>query len=184
MKTETYGPLAVVCGIVFLVWAISAVLIHEWIPSPANRGIFGDSFGAVNALFAGLAFAGILFALHLQRNELITQREELVAQREELQLTRSELQRTAVAQEKSQAIFEVQVRLMRSTARLNALTALIKGYTIKESIEPNIARRVKLAETRTGFIDQLERELEAIEGANDVRTPAFDNRAGEGDDDA
>lgn len=34
------------------------------------RGQFGDQFGAVNALFSGLAFAGIIFTILLQRRDL------------------------------------------------------------------------------------------------------------------
>lgn len=42
-----------------------------------KQGQFGDMFGAVNALFSGLAFAGLIITLILQRKELILQREEL-----------------------------------------------------------------------------------------------------------
>jgi Putative phage abortive infection protein len=38
---------------------------------------FGGSFGAVDALFSGLAFAGVIFAILLQRGELRLQRQEL-----------------------------------------------------------------------------------------------------------
>jgi hypothetical protein len=36
----------------------------------AARGQFGDKFGAINALFAGFAFAGIIFTILLQSREL------------------------------------------------------------------------------------------------------------------
>lgn len=36
----------------------------------AARGQFGDKFGAVNALFAGFAFAGIIFTIFLQSREI------------------------------------------------------------------------------------------------------------------
>lgn len=55
----------------------TTLLTHE-----AARGVFGDKFGAVNALFSGLAFAGIIFTILLQRKELELQREELVSTRE------------------------------------------------------------------------------------------------------
>lgn len=38
--------------------------------SIAARGQFGDKFGAVNALFAGFAFAGIIFTIFLQNREI------------------------------------------------------------------------------------------------------------------
>jgi len=36
----------------------------------AARGQFGDKFGAINALFAGCAFAGIIFTIFLQSREI------------------------------------------------------------------------------------------------------------------
>jgi Putative phage abortive infection protein len=50
-----------------------------------DRGTFGDMFGSVNALFSGLAFAGVIYAILLQREELGLQREELVKTRAEFQ---------------------------------------------------------------------------------------------------
>lgn len=39
------------------------------------RGTFGDKFGAINALFSGLAFAGLITTILLQRRELAETRE-------------------------------------------------------------------------------------------------------------
>ena len=44
---------------------------------PPERGQFGDAFGVLNALFAGLAFAGVIAALVMQMQELRLQRREL-----------------------------------------------------------------------------------------------------------
>jgi hypothetical protein len=41
----------------------------------AKAGQFGDTFGAVNALFSGLAFAGVIVALWYQGHELALQRQ-------------------------------------------------------------------------------------------------------------
>lgn len=57
-------------------------------------------FGAVNALFSGLAFAGIIYTIFLQKEELALQREELKANREELA-------RSARAQEASEKVLRV-----------------------------------------------------------------------------
>jgi len=51
--------------------------------SMEQGGQFGDIFGAVNALFSGAAFIGIIYTMFLQK-------EELEEQREELRLTRKE----------------------------------------------------------------------------------------------
>ena len=60
-------------------------------PEIECRGQFGDSFGAINALFAGLAFAGVIYAIILQKKELGLQRDELGLQRRELEYTRTEI---------------------------------------------------------------------------------------------
>lgn len=45
------------------------------------RGVFGDKFGAINALFSGLAFAGIIWTILLQRKELIETRNAMSNER-------------------------------------------------------------------------------------------------------
>jgi hypothetical protein len=47
-------------------------------------GQFGDMFGVINALFTGLALAGAIYTILLQRHELELQREELRLTREQL----------------------------------------------------------------------------------------------------
>lgn len=53
---------------------------------------FGELFGALSALFSGLAFAGIILSLQQQKAELELQREELKLTREEFKLTRGEFE--------------------------------------------------------------------------------------------
>ena len=64
------------------VFIIAASLwIGNWIYGiglgPAERGSFGDMFGAVNALFSGLAFVGVIYAVILQRHELEIARQDI-----------------------------------------------------------------------------------------------------------
>lgn len=51
-----------------------------------ERGTFGDMFGSINALYSGLAFAGIIFTILLQKKELKLQREELSDTRKEFEI--------------------------------------------------------------------------------------------------
>jgi len=53
-----------------------------------QRGTFGDMFGSVNAVFSGLAFAGIILAIFMQKKELESQREELRDTRSEFKINR------------------------------------------------------------------------------------------------
>jgi hypothetical protein len=55
------------------------------------RGTFGDSFGVVNALFSGLAFIGVVYAVLLQQLEVKMQRHELELTRKVMQAQQKEL---------------------------------------------------------------------------------------------
>lgn len=78
--------------VVFIMWLASWLLIGLYIPENTDRGTFGDMFGAVNALFSGLAFAGLIVTLHFQKEELKLQREELAETRNELNAQKREFQ--------------------------------------------------------------------------------------------
>ena len=53
-----------------------------------NRGSFGDMFGAINALFSGLALFGIIVSIFIQQKELSLQKDELKDTREEFKINR------------------------------------------------------------------------------------------------
>lgn len=70
--------------VVLLIFGVSWCLIDVLIDGDEAKGQFGDKFGAINALFSGLAFAGLIVTLIQQKEELSLQREELKNTREEL----------------------------------------------------------------------------------------------------
>lgn len=105
------------CAGIFAVWLLSGVMLML-VFEPGERGVFGDMFGAVNSLFSGLALAGVIVAILLQRKEL-----EL--QRKELELTRNELQASAIAARESSQALTKQAEISRTTAELQALKALV-----------------------------------------------------------
>ncbi len=80
-KKDTPIGLYIIGAILFvlILWFLNRIIL---INNP-ERGTFGDMFGAINSLFAGLAFAGIIITVLLQRNELILQRQELELTRNE-----------------------------------------------------------------------------------------------------
>src|SRR4051812_12720237 len=63
----------------YWIWLEMGVRYFERYPATTDKyekaGQYGDSFGRVNALFSGLAFAGVVFAIILQTIELRYQRE-------------------------------------------------------------------------------------------------------------
>lgn len=54
---------------------------------------FGDTAGAINGLFSGLAFAGVIYAIFMQRDELEMQRKELSDQKQEFHTQNATLKR-------------------------------------------------------------------------------------------
>jgi hypothetical protein len=98
-------------GIITLILILCGFVIFFSFDSWGERGSFGDMFGSINALFSGLALAGVIYAILLQRKELSLQREEL-------KLTRKELEKSAGAQEKSSKLLETQVNLMLENSKI------------------------------------------------------------------
>ena len=67
-----YGAFVIVAVLI-----TARLVIWNVFESPEERGTFGDMFGAVNALFSGLAFLGVIVAIILQKMELEEQRREI-----------------------------------------------------------------------------------------------------------
>jgi hypothetical protein len=110
---KDFKPFVISILIVLTLWVLSIFALNAFINEEEAKGQFGDSFGAINALFSGLAFAGIIATILLQRKELILQRKEL-------KLTREELVKSSEAQDKSQKALNLQVSLMTKQAILSA----------------------------------------------------------------
>lgn len=94
---KEHWPLPLLIISVILINVGFGFAVHYFIPEWSKSGVFGDTFGAINSLFSGLAFAGLLYTIFLQSRELKLQREELA-------LTREQLTSSAVSQ-KEQAAF-------------------------------------------------------------------------------
>ena len=63
------------------IWFIGGALLWFGFPNWETRGNFGEMFGVVEALFSGLAFAGIIYTILIQQKELSVQSRELARQR-------------------------------------------------------------------------------------------------------
>jgi len=72
--------------IIIALWIGSGYFIHSY--SYDNRGSFGDMFGAINALFSGIALVGIVLSIYFQNKELGNQKEEMRLTRQEFQHSR------------------------------------------------------------------------------------------------
>lgn len=160
---EKFRGLIVLLALVTSVWVIYWIIIPLVFSGWQTRGTFGDMFGAINALFSGLAFVGIIYAIILQKRELMLQRLELES-------TRVELKRSAEAQEKT-IIYQTITSLFQeygSTQMLYAVRTLWDFY--RKEGKKNFAKKYK--EIRSIEIQEIssldkEKRIEAEQGTLD-----------------
>ena len=69
---------------ILALWWFSGYWIYSSF-GETQRGSIGDMFGAINALFSGLALTGIIITIYLQQKELSLQRKELQQTRDVFQ---------------------------------------------------------------------------------------------------
>lgn len=157
---------------IVLLQGIVGAAIYFVLPDWPTRGQFGDLFGAVNATFSGLAFAGLIYAILLQRDDLALQRVEL-------ELTREELKRTAVAQEQAEVALRAQAESAATSARLSATNFLLIEYEKElgamrlQAFRANDPRLVRMNELErrvlvlTGVLDSVYRNISGEEHSHE-----------------
>jgi len=90
-EIDKYFPLFLkIAGVFLLIAFLFPFCVNYFFSNWTKSGTFGDTFGALNALFSGLALAGVIVTILIQRTELRNQRIELTLQRNEMKETRKE----------------------------------------------------------------------------------------------
>lgn len=120
LSAKRAAPTAFMLAAVLLViglWGLAPTVLSCW-AGPEHV------FEAVAALFSGLAFVVLIFAVFLQRQELSLQREELRATREEMKLARAESARAAEAQETAARLAAITTLIAQTRERIAVLTPL------------------------------------------------------------
>lgn len=145
MKLTLRLTVFALCGTLLLWFAylllVPLIFRQNW----ATSGQFGDTFGALNALFTGCAFVVVLATLIHQSREIEETKRDL---REELELQR---RTTELIARQAEALTEV--------ARLNALTARIEGYHVQIADvqdSGNTALAAKLRDERRTLLLRLD----------------------------
>lgn len=155
--TSNIGLLTKMIFLVIIIWIVSTILIIFGLNNWSDRGTFGDLFGAVNALFSGLAFAGLIYTIVLQKQDLELQRNEIT-------LNRAELKKTAKAQQNSEKALIEQVEQMKKASKLNALKTLIDYYNIQIDNSNNTPEVIlKAKEKRRATIKEIDILIDRIE---------------------
>ncbi|MFJ5838451.1 DUF6082 family protein [Streptomyces shenzhenensis] len=103
-----YGTWLIAAVIAIALVCLASIAVSGWLiegverangglRKAAQRSVLGEYFGAVSAVFSGVALLLLIVTLLFQQRELHLQRQELALQREELIASRDELRRSAAA---------------------------------------------------------------------------------------
>ena len=155
MKNKSY-VLWILLAIVILLWVLYPFILDKYISPDNDKAEYGNSFGALETLFSGFAFAALVYTIIQQNIQLRLQKEELTLQRKELELTRIELSRTASAQESTEKSIKNQAVLMEYSSRLEGLKILLESYR-----ENSISKQ-------TAFIDKEKYKQKAKKIEKDI----------------
>lgn len=153
LKRITIWTVCIIVGLWFIT-LFSLVFFDATI-----RGTFGDMFGSINALFSGLALAGIIITILLQRQEL-----EL--QRQELKETKEELKRSATAQENSEIALKRQAENLKISAKLSALSTLLTYYI---DVDNKMSEGLAYKMTRTEVKEKIDDYVGRVESILQVK---------------
>lgn len=104
-----------ILAIAVVLWIGYAVAVPRFAMSWEKSNQFGGMFGGIGALFSGLALAGVVVAILMQREELALQRQES--------------KRQSAAQELTSRAMLQQIQLMIAATKLSAHTALLEYET-------------------------------------------------------
>jgi hypothetical protein len=123
--------------------------------SPETIGSIGDSFGWLNALFSGLAFAGLIITVIMQREELGLQREDLRLQSEQMRESRDELAKSADAQRDAANISAISILKKEYNLQIEAIDLSISKFTYETS-DSSIEERKLLVGSKEPLLRELE----------------------------
>lgn len=153
-KSNRWFVVGTAAAIVVL-WAATVPVLVWWFPNdPQLRGQVGDAFGSINALFSGLALAGVVVAILLQRDELQLQRREL-------EETRAEMARGAAAQEQARDALLRQHQAMLLSASINAQAARVSARLERAKTNPMAIESWEAFEHEMKRLDDLVRQIGA-----------------------
>lgn len=129
--------------IVIAIWLFNAYVYPLINDSLASRASNGDMFGPTNALFSGLAFAGLIYTIVMQRKELEMQRMELRLQREAIADSTKEQAKQACAQEEH--LTEIKIQNVLLIAQSQAMQSQLKMEYFKLKCELETNKHMKQA---------------------------------------
>ncbi len=137
-----------VCTLILTVWTLYLVVVgcvFQW--DWGKSGQFGDTFGALNTLFTGLAFVVVLATL-IQQSRQITE-------------TKRDVEEERLLQKRTTELVAEQAKALALVARLNALTSRIEAYHVQVA-DANDRGNTELAKRLVGERHTLLLRLDTV----------------------
>lgn len=126
----------------------------------ATRGQFGDQFGALNALFTGVAFLGLVLttamqakATRQQTDALELEKEALEHQAEELKSQRAELRRSAEAQEEANRLSRMALVMEARRMEMDIVLKRVDGAASEAEREAGLREAKEIAGRAAGEVE-------------------------------
>ena len=136
--------LILIFGVVIF-WLLYPIVLRCFFSKWPEAGVFGDSFGALNTLFTGLAFAVVFGSLRAQAAAIEEDRAEIARLRD--------LQKGTLDAAKLQA------DALLKSARLQALVGRIEAYTSQINLTANHDTKDRMRREQHTLLGVLDEEL-------------------------
>ncbi len=166
----------VIATIIIFLW-VSNLLVLNWVyDKSVDRGQIGDSFGTVNTLFSGLAFAALLVTIWMQRDELQLQRTELALQREEMAKSREQVETQVRTQRATLMATIAQAKIMAMEADIRATEAKITAATADRAKQAaaNLSEDIRDTANRiNSVVASVEGRILGLDEAIDLGSPSI-----------
>ncbi|OAZ49745.1 putative phage abortive infection protein [Paenibacillus polymyxa] len=127
-KKNTYWSLTTIISVVVFAWFVLGALAYFIFENWTDRGTFGDMFGSVNVLFSGLAFASVMYTIHLQKQDLNIQREVQQIQIQDMKMQAQATAKSAEQLEGQQQLLNFQVVQGTVLNLINIKNRFIKDF--------------------------------------------------------
>jgi len=150
-KDETLKWFWLAVTAIVLIWLFNAFAFQLINPSLESRAQNGDMFGPTNALFSGLAFAGLIYTIIMQRKELEMQRDELRMQREAMEGAAEEQAKQAQAQSEQTKELKLQNNLTIVNSHRAYLEFKMEVIKVDIELEGSGNKKLQLLENLKGL---------------------------------
>ncbi|HKS11274.1 MAG TPA: hypothetical protein VJS13_17105 [Pyrinomonadaceae bacterium] len=155
IKRERLGLAVGLSVVVIVLEVVSAVVIYRFFKDWNLASNFGESFGAVNSLFSGLALAGIVCTLLLQRKALEEQRVQFLKADEESL-------RTQTDRAKTYEMLNRQVEALNRAVEIHAIQLYIT----------HLEQQIKHTQDKTKLLNEKETCFQRLKNLLELNKPA------------